>query len=275
MSNNPKTQEPSYPNLLCAISHELKTPISAIIAMTEILKENFAEIEKIKNFGAEKLSGKNDESAQEIFLESRDFINEISIAANDLNDLVHDLLDVEQAHSGNFSTNLSQKIDIRDIVKRSVRLNKDYAISRRVSIKAEIPDDVNFINLDAKRMKQILTNLISNSVKYSPEGSKIEIICRNIAPHPLLSAIKQNPEFLEISIIDQGFGMNESQVQLAFQKYQTIQNPNSGKVDSFGMGLPIVKQLVELQNGKIEVESKLNEGTKMILKFPYSYGPAN
>ena len=76
-------------------------------------------------------------------------------------------------------------------------------------------------------------------------------------------------KYSEIIVADQGFGMTPSQVETAFEKYQTIENPNSGKVDSFGLGLPIVKQLVELQNGTIEVRSELNKGTEVKLKFPY------
>ena len=74
---------------------------------------------------------------------------------------------------------------------------------------------------------------------------------------------------MEITISDQGFGMTPIQVQTAFTKYKTIENPNSGKVDSFGLGLPIVKQLVELQNGTIEVKSEIKRGTEVTLKFPY------
>jgi signal transduction histidine kinase len=63
--------------------------------------------------------------------------------------------------------------------------------------------------------------------------------------------------------------MTKEQIEIAFQKYQTIQNPNSGSVDSFGLGLPITKQIVELQNGKLEVKSQPSQGTEMKLKFPY------
>ena len=113
------------------------------------------------------------------------------------------------------------------------------------------------IHLDAKRTKQILANLISNAIKYSPEKTEIKICC------------KENQKLLEITVSEQGFGMTFSQIQTAFQKYQTIENPNSGKVDSFGLGLPITKQLVELQHGTIEVRSKVNAGTEIILRFPY------
>jgi signal transduction histidine kinase len=70
-------------------------------------------------------------------------------------------------------------------------------------------------------------------------------------------------------VADQGFGMSKEQILTAFQKYKTIQNPNSGSVDSFGLGLPIVKQLVELQKGHINVESEINKGTTIKLTFPY------
>jgi signal transduction histidine kinase len=183
--------------------------------------------------------------------------------------LVNDLLDVGAIASGNFSVDLSRDIDIGDVLKRAMRINHDYALKRNVSLKLEISDDVKLMKLDEKRMKQVLTNLISNAVKYSPKQSEVKIICRNVAPHPLLASSKPNPEFLEILVIDQGFGMNEEQIKTAFEKYQTIQNPNSGTVDSFGLGLPITKQLVELQNGSLEVKSELEVGTKIKLKFPY------
>lgn len=74
---------------------------------------------------------------------------------------------------------------------------------------------------------------------------------------------------MQFVIADQGFGMTKEQLKTAFEKYQTIKNPNSEIVDSFGLGLPIVKQLVELQKGTIEAESEREKGTKMILRFPY------
>ena len=120
-----------------------------------------------------------------------------------------------------------------------------------------------FIFLRPKRSAEKSLAVKINRVFYK------KIICRNISPHPLLASTKPNPEFLEILVIDQGFGMNEEQVKTAFEKYQTIQNPNSGTVDSFGLGLPIAKHLIELQNGTIEVKSELNVGTEIKLRFPY------
>jgi signal transduction histidine kinase len=231
---------------LSAITHELKTPLSAIISMAEILAENLATMNSQKN--------------SELFEESKSCIADIASISADMLSLVHDILDVNKISHGNlagkFSVNLASEINLHDVVKRAVKLNYDYSLKRNVAIKVEISDEVKLVKLDEKRMKQIFTNLISNAVKYSPAGGEVKISAQ----------IKNN--FLEICIADQGFGMSESQIQTAFQKFQTIENPNSGSVDSFGLGLPITKQLVELQGGEIFVDSKVGEGTRMRVVFP-------
>ena len=217
---------------LAAIVHELKTPLNAIIGFADILGEKDSQSD------------------------SAECISEIKQAASDMNELVHDILDIAQVSSGNFSVNLSEEIDLRDAVKRAVRLNYDYSLRRNVNLKIEISEGLKAIKLDTRRIKQVLSNLISNAVKYSPAQSDVRIICQNVGG------------FLEISVIDKGFGMTSLQIEKAFEKYQTIPNPNSGKVDSFGLGLPISKHLVELQNGVIEAKSEIGQGTEMKIKFP-------
>ncbi len=228
-------------DFLPAITHELKTPLSAIIGLANILQDEIL----------------NPQSQKECL----EYIDDIKKTAYEMNDLVHDLLDVGAAASGNFSVDLSKEINVLDIIERAIKLNYDYALRREVTLKTEIIGDVKSIKLDAKRMKQILTNLISNAIKYSPQHTEINISAR--------TAFNLHSKFLEIVIADQGFGMTEKQVQTAFVKYKTIQNPNSGKVDSFGLGLPLTKQLVELQKGSIEIESEPNKGTEVRLFFRY------
>jgi len=135
-------------------------------------------------------------------------------------------------------------------------------MGRGIKLNVEVAEDVSLIKLDMRRMKQVLTNLISNAVKYSPNNSSVTISAKNLIS-------ENNQKQLEIIVSDQGFGMTKEQINLAFQEYQTIANPNSGKVDSFGLGLPITKKLVELQKGTIETTSEVGKGTQMILRFPY------
>ncbi|MDX2082749.1 MAG: HAMP domain-containing sensor histidine kinase, partial [Rickettsiales bacterium] len=184
----------------------------------------------------------------------------------ELNELFKDLLDIGSSNiRKGFSLNLNDKVNINHIIKRSIKLNQNFANNRNIKITTKIADkiaDDNFvINLDGKRTKQILTNLISNAIKYSNENTEVKIIADEIEN-------KDNQKFLQIKVVDQGFGMTPNQIKLAFEKYQTIKNPNSNKVDSFGLGLPIVKELVRAQNGKIEVNSKPNYGTEVIITFP-------
>ena len=239
----PDIDKESKPDSLCrsdflsAISHELRTPLNAIMGLTDILQEEV----------------RGSESRAECL----NYIKDIKQVAMEMDELVHDLLDIGSANSGNFSVNIATKINIADSIKRAVRLNWDYALRRNIYLKFEVADDVSPINLDAKRLKQILTNLISNAAKYSPHNTEVKILA------------SVNRGSLLISVKDQGFGMTAAQVETAFEKYQTISNPNRGSVDSFGLGLPIVKQLTELMNGKIEMKSEVNKGTEVILKFPY------
>jgi len=240
----------SNTEFLSAIVHELKTPLSAIQSFADILSEELTN-----------------PSSQKDCLSCA---SEIKKAAFDMGELVYDILDVAQVASGNFSVDLSQKIDLSDVVKRAVRLNYDYALRRNVNLNVEISADVEAVKLDAKRMKQVLTNLISNAVKYSAAHSEVKIVVTK-NNNPSLFELDRGlfaKGQLEISVIDQGFGMTKAQIETAFEKYKTIKNPNSGKVDSFGLGLPITKQLVELQNGAIEVISEVGKGTEMKIKFP-------
>lgn len=273
-------------DFLSAIVHELKTPISAIIGFSEILEDEV----------------KNPKFAEECAY----YAKEINLASLELLDIVHDLLDVGAANSGVFAVDFSKKIDVVDVMRRAIRLNWDYALKRNVKLKfevagQEIPLKLNAdqssvynvpqLHLDAKRMKQILTNLISNAVKYSAAKTEVKIAVRVINSENFsngnaeqqvaageeclraqrgFSRFAENfcDKFLEITVSDQGFGMSNDQLSRLFTRYQTFQNPNSGNVDSTGLGLSITKELVEMQGGTIAVTSEVNKGTEFLLRFP-------
>ena len=226
------------PQFLYSIIHELKTPLNAISGFSEVLADEIKE---------EKISRET----------CSNYIKEIREASDDLNSLIHDILDVGQVGSENFSVDRGTKINISDIIKRVLRLNYTYALRCNISIISEIDNQLKPINLDAKRMKQIMMNLVSNSIKYSRAGTVVKITAKTVN------------DYLEISVIDQGFGMNEEQMQIAFERYGTVANENSNKVDSLGLGLPITKQLVELQKGSLEAKSQIGVGTEIKLKFSY------
>ena len=317
-------KKPAEEDFVSAIVHELKTPISAIIGFSEALEDEV----------------KNPKFAEECAY----YAKEINLASMELLEIVRDLLDVGSSHSGNFSVDLSQEIDVVDVARRAIRLNWDYSLKRNVKLKFEVAgqeilvksnvnqgcsDAIPRLHLDAKRMKQILTNLISNSVKYSAAKTEVKISVRVISsknisnenyqqdtkpittnqmdeqpasiclhydqlnattspeviakndPRTITTSeecgktqpassrfMSESQQILEIIVEDQGFGMSKNQLSCLFKRYQTFQNPNSGKVDSTGLGLSITKELVEMQGGQIAVESQLGKGSKFTLNFP-------
>jgi signal transduction histidine kinase len=222
---------------LAAISHDVRNPLSAIISFSDFIQN-------------EKTA-----SAEEIAEWARD----IEKCASEVLQFINDLMDVNQIASGEFSIDLSEKIDVGEIIKRSVRVNRDFARRRGMEIIEEVDTSLAQAHLDPRRMKQIIVNLVSNAIKYSKENTKIKVYAKTIHEN---SKIK-----LRLIVEDQGFGMTEEQVKKALEKYGRIENENSGKIDSFGLGLPLVKFLVEAQNGKMKIESIVGVGTKVILTF--------
>lgn len=168
------------------------------------------------------------------------------------------MLDINQISTENFSVDLSKKIDVCEIIRKVVRLNKCYGMKRYVTIKLEIFGDIRPINLDAKRLKQVMMNLISNAIKYTKEKTEVKVVVQVV------------DDFLEISVIDAGYGMNEEQIKIAMKKYGRVANENHRGIDSVGLGLPITKVLVETQKGEMQISSIPNQGTCMKIKFSYS-----
>ena len=238
------------PSLLPSITHDLKNPLFAIISLSEILCSELA----VENFGDLDV-----EKMKKLLIETRSGLGDITLVAEDMLSLVQDLLDVSAVSSGSFSVDLSKEIDVKELILRSVRVNKDFAMRMGVSLRSEVEEDVSLARLDMRRMKQVLANFISNSIKYSPKQTTVTVSAKNV--------IIEGAKHLQIVVKDQGFGMTSEQLKMAFEKYQTIANPNSDKVDSFGLGLPLAKELIEKQEGKLIAQSAPNEGTRMEMVF--------
>lgn len=220
---------------LSAISHDIRNPLSAIKSFTYVLQ--------------------SDESSNK-----EEIYKEIDSCANDALQFINDLMDVTQASSGVFSVDMSQKINIHEMIKRSVRVNRDFAHKKNIKIINKADPTLKHINLDQRRVKQILINLINNSIKYSRSNTKIELFTK--------IEFALGEEYLKIIIKDEGMGMTQEQIKKAMVRFG-LAKESQDKPDSFGIGLSLVKQLVELQNGNIEIDSKVGIGTYVTLTFKY------
>ncbi len=245
---------------LAQSAHEFKNFVFGIQGCAEIIKSD------LKNLIHKIESGSTSDQAKNLHELKIDFDLSLDIidSAYELTYFINDLIDLNQAESGEFKINKNPNpTDINSILKQSVKLMQKRAKKSNILIITKIEENLyQPLLLDQRRVKQVVINLISNAVKYSPQETVIEIFAKTIDDE---KGIK--PKRVEIIFRDHGFGMTEEEVEIALQKYKTIKNANSGKVDSIGLGLPIVKYLVEKQGGTLEIKSEKNLGTTIRVVF--------
>lgn len=258
---------------LSSTVHELKNIISGTINNACMLKENI---------------DKQDQ-------ESRALADEIIKLGEELAMFVNDILDINQAQTGDFKIEEKEIVDLKDSVTRSIKLIQHRAHKENKKIIYTPEPNAAFLapNLDPRRVKQIIVNIICNAIKYSPSDSNISInithldeeesknikeeILLNLENHPdidksrtthLISMLKyRTAAHILIEVCDEGIGMDEQEVRIATQKYVKLKNQFSHKLDSTGLGLSIVKYLVEAQGGLLIIESEKNKGTTVKVIF--------
>jgi two-component system cell cycle sensor histidine kinase PleC len=255
---------------ISSISHELKNQLVGIISLSEVIKDE--------------LYGRLDENHKKEYLEAASDINKVS---NEMMEFINDLMDPNQNQSGDFSINL-EKVDVAAAIRYAIKINLNLAIQKQIKIEFNQTSALPRINLDPRRTKQVFINLISNAVKYSKEGTTINInhdikkaeskdVQLDTTAEPSDVAIRtccqtsglSHKDQLIISIKDQGIGMNEKEIEMALAgdgkkiDKSILQSP----LDSHGIGMPLVKRLVELQGVSMEIKSELGSGTEVLLKF--------
>jgi signal transduction histidine kinase len=224
-------------NFMANMSHEIRTPMNAILGFTNLLqKEPLNENE-------------------------REFVNSIQNSGENLLTIINDILDFSKIEAGMMRIE-SNPFSLRGLL-HSVQTMFGERIQQKnlrftVNVEEQIPD---VLIGDAIRLTQILVNLVNNSVKFTNTGN-VDI---NV------TAGKEMEEIIDISfsVKDTGIGIPANKIDSIFDRFQQVDEDTTRKYGGTGLGLSIVKQLVELQNGKISVSSKSNEGTEFIFTIPY------
>lgn len=221
--------------LFSSLTNLIKNQILQINNVTKQLKSSFKESDL--------------EMKQELYLKELKELSQNSL------EVLDDLIDINWAGNKNFLVDMQNKININDIIKRIININNPTALKKKITIEFDYQKVAPMINLDPKGMKQIFMNLISNSVKHSLSNSVIKI------------KAEKNHDQLVVSIKDTGYGIKPETVKKILNQKTDYRDFQSST--DFGVGLSLVKRLVELQNGKMEIISKANKGTEIILFFNY------
>ncbi len=223
--------------LIMRVSHELKTPLSSIYAASQILLKNFKD-----EFGEKAL----------------EFIEMIYRGGQKLKQLIENLLDVSRVESGKLDLDL-QNENLVEIINSSVSDLEYWADKKSINVIVKLPEEI-VLEIDRIKIEQVIINLLSNAIKFTPPKGNISI------------RSNVSDQWVEISIKDTGIGLTKKEKGILFQKFGKIQRESNEidvEIEGSGLGLYISKEVVELHNGKIYVESKgRNKGSTFTIKLP-------
>jgi signal transduction histidine kinase len=201
-----------------------------------------------------------DEIRDELTGEHRDFLDYIGEAGRLMESILDDFLDLAVFETGHLELD-RQKVSIGPWLSRIVRTSEVLAARRQITVMAEIPEKTPVILFDRAKMEQVMNNLISNAIKYSPEGEQVEIT--------LLAAAEE----VTIRVVDHGAGIAEEDLGRLFIPFQRIGKRKRGADKSSGLGLAIVKKIVDAHGGGIQVGSRPGQGSTFSITLPLRENP--
>ena len=225
---------------LANISHEIRTPINGIAGMAGLLSQDSSPDERAT------------------------YLNAIKHSAENLKVIINDILDLAAIDSGKLRF---EKIpfNLHDLLPSLIGMFAYQAKEKKLKLDYKIQPPLNRILLgDPVRLNQILINLISNAVKFTHSG-QIRVLCSAEEKHKTGCTVK-------IQVVDTGVGVPSDKLDTIFESFSQADASVTRKYGGSGLGLTIVKQLVELQDGTIEVESEEHKGSNFIVRIPYTFG---
>ncbi|MCX5648972.1 MAG: ATP-binding protein [Planctomycetota bacterium] len=212
---------------LANMSHELRTPLSAIIGFAEAIRDGVAG----------EPSG-----------EQREFAEDIAQAGRQLLELINNILDLSRFEAGAMELNLAP-CDMGGLVDEVLRILRGLARRKDIELKADVEPRPLELTADPIQLKQVLYNLLANSIKFTDPGGRVEVQAR------------QDREFIRIRVSDTGIGIAPEDLVAVFEEFRQVDPSLRREHEGSGLGLALVKRLVELHGGEISVESQLGKGT--------------
>ena len=233
-------------SFLANMSHELRTPLNAILGMTESLQENM--------FGTV-----NDRQL--------DALQTVERSGNHLLELINDILDLAKIESGQIDLDFAIA-SIPSIAQASLEFVKQQALKKQIQLTIKLAPNLPNLLIDERRIRQALINLLNNAVKFTPTGGGAVTLEVTQLPSVPNKTADTTQDYLQISISDTGIGIAPENIQKLFQPFIQIDSALNRQFEGTGLGLALVKRIVELHGGYVDLTSELGVGSCFSILLP-------
>ncbi|HEX9439579.1 MAG TPA: ATP-binding protein, partial [Roseiflexaceae bacterium] len=223
---------------LASMSHELRTPLNTILGMAETLQEG--------SFGA-------------ITDEQTEALRDIEASGRHLLALINDILDLSKVEAGKFELHI-EEVELVVIAQASLRLISQVARQKDLRIVSSLDSSVGMLQADARRLKQMLVNLLANAVKFTPEGGTIGLDVVGDAA----------AQRVHVTVWDTGIGMAADDLPRLFHPFVQLDSRLARQYNGTGLGLALVQRMAVLHGGSVAVESTLGHGSRFTITLPWT-----
>jgi GAF domain-containing protein len=220
-------------DFLANMSHELRTPLNAIIGFSEVLSERyFGEI--------------NDKQAE--------YVHDIHESGQHLLALINDILDLSKVEAGRMELDMAE-FDLATAIANTLSLVRERAQRRSIALRCDIDAAIGAIHADERKVKQVLLNLLSNALKFAPDGGAVGV-------RALLAG-----DWIEVAVTDTGLGIAPEDQEAVFEEFRQV-GAKDKKIGGIGLGLAISRKFIELHGGRLRVASELGKGATFTFTLP-------
>ena len=219
------------------ISHDLRTPLSSILGITEALQDQVYGL---------------------VSQEQRQYLNMLESSGKNLLELINQILDLTDIESSKIELQLAAT-SIQGLCDSSLSFVKHLAFQKNIQLSVQVPEELEPIQVDERRIRQVFINLLTNAIKFTKEGGKVWI---EVQPN-------STNEYIFFSVVDTGIGMLSDDLFKLFQPFVQVENSSTHRSTGTGLGLVMVQKIVELHGGTVHAESQLGKGSRFTVKLPW------
>ncbi|MDO4501310.1 MAG: ATP-binding protein [Erysipelotrichaceae bacterium] len=220
------------------MSHDIRTPMNAIIGYAELMERYFEDRERCKSY-----------------------LSKIRNASDFLLSLINNVLEMARIESG--KTIIDEVIcDSKEIANEVSDVYSELMLRKGIDFKLSTDIKTPYIFCDKVKVNEIYLNIVSNAYKYTSEGGRVEVEIKELP-------LDEDRIYLQVTVTDTGIGMSKEYLPTIFDEFSREHTSTENKVEGTGLGMAIVKKLVELMDGELSVESELGKGTKFVVKIPH------